>query len=48
VLGLKFEAGLNNRQIAEVLGLGESHVGILVYRAIKKLQAALGATDEAV
>ncbi|MBI5241325.1 MAG: sigma-70 family RNA polymerase sigma factor [Elusimicrobia bacterium] len=42
VLGLKFQAGLNNRQIAEVLDLGESHVGVLVYRAVKKLQAALG------
>jgi RNA polymerase sigma-70 factor (ECF subfamily) len=42
VLGLKFQAGLTNRQIAEVLELGESHVGVLVYRAIKKLQAALG------
>ena len=42
VLGLKFQAGLTNRQIAEVMGLGESHVGVLVYRAIKKLQAVLG------
>jgi RNA polymerase sigma-70 factor (ECF subfamily) len=42
VLGLKFQAGLTNRQIAEVLALGESHIGVLVYRAIKKLQAALG------
>jgi len=42
VLGLKFQAGLANRQIAEVLDLGESHVGVLVYRAIKKLQTALG------
>ncbi|MDD5627840.1 MAG: sigma-70 family RNA polymerase sigma factor [Elusimicrobia bacterium] len=42
VLGLKFQAGLNNRQIAEVLDLGESHVGVLVYRAVKKLQAGLG------
>ena len=42
VLGLKFQAGLNNRQIAEVLDLGESHVGVLVYRAVKKLQAELG------
>jgi RNA polymerase sigma-70 factor (ECF subfamily) len=42
ILGLKFQAGLNNRQIAEVLDLGESHIGVLVYRAVKKLQAALG------
>jgi RNA polymerase sigma-70 factor (ECF subfamily) len=42
VLGLKFQAGLTNRQIAEVLGLGESHVGVLAYRAVKQLQAELG------
>ncbi|MCX5797249.1 MAG: sigma-70 family RNA polymerase sigma factor [Elusimicrobia bacterium] len=42
VLGLKFQARLTNRQIAEVLELGESHVGVLVYRAVKQLQAALG------
>jgi RNA polymerase sigma-70 factor (ECF subfamily) len=42
VLGLKFQAGLTNRQIAEILDLGESHVGVLVYRAVKKLQAELG------
>jgi len=42
ILGLKFQGGLTNRQICEVLGLGESHVGVLVYRAVKKLQSALG------
>ena len=42
VLGLKFQAGLTNRRIAEVMGLGESHVGVLVYRAVKQLQAKLG------
>jgi len=45
ILGLKFQAGLSNRQISEALGLGESHVGVLVYRAVKKLQAALGAAE---
>ena len=46
ILGLKFQAGLTNRQIGEVLGLGESHVGVLVYRAVKNLQSALGVEQE--
>lgn len=42
VLALKFGADLGNREIAAQEGLGESHVGVIVYRAVKKLQAALG------
>ena len=41
ILGLRFGAGMTNRAIAEHLGLGESHVGVIVYRAVKKLQGAL-------
>ncbi len=41
VLGLKFGAGLTNRAIASVTGLGESHVGVIVYRAIGRLRARL-------
>lgn len=40
LLGLKFAAGLNNRQIAGVTGLSESNVGVRVYRAIQKLRSA--------
>ena len=42
VLGLKFAAGLTNQDIARVTGLGESHVGVIVYRAIRKLRARMG------
>jgi RNA polymerase sigma-70 factor, ECF subfamily len=42
VLGLKFAGGLTNRAIARLTGLGESHVGVIVYRAIGKLRARLG------
>jgi RNA polymerase sigma factor (sigma-70 family) len=41
LVGLKFAARLTNRQIAGLLGLGESHVGVILYRAIRKLRAAL-------
>jgi len=45
VLGLKFGAGLTNRAIASVTGLGESHVGVIVYRAVGKLRARLGGEE---
>jgi RNA polymerase sigma factor (sigma-70 family) len=41
VLGLKFAGGLTNRTIAQLTGLGESHVGVIVYRAIGKLRSVL-------
>lgn len=46
ILALKFQAGLTNRRISEVLGLGESHVGVLIYRAIRELRTMLDAGDE--
>jgi len=45
VLGLKFAGGLTNRAIARLTGLGESHVGVIVYRAIGKLRARLGGEE---
>lgn len=41
VLGLKFAARLTNREIARNLGLRESHVGVIVYRALGKLRMKL-------
>ena len=41
LLALKFGAGMTNRSIAAHLGLGESHVGVLAHRALRKLRAAL-------
>lgn len=38
IIALKFSSGLNNREIAQLTGLGESNIGILVYRAVKKMQ----------
>ncbi len=33
---------MTNRAIAQSTGLSESNVGVLVHRAVKTLQAALG------
>lgn len=41
LIGLKFAAQLTNRRIAELTGLSESNVGVILYRAIHKLRAAL-------
>jgi RNA polymerase sigma factor (sigma-70 family) len=42
LLSLKFAAGLTNRQIAQVAGLSESNVGVILFRALGQLRAALG------
>jgi len=38
LLGLKYNTGLNNRQIAELAGLSEQNVGVILFRAIKQLR----------
>ena len=38
VLGLKFAGELTNREIATLTGLRESHVGVILFRAIRKLR----------
>ena len=45
VLGLKFAGGLTNRAIAQLTGLGESHVGVIVYRAVGRLRTQLTGRD---
>jgi RNA polymerase sigma factor (sigma-70 family) len=41
LVGLKFAARLTNRQIATLSGLTESNVGVILYRAIRRLRGAL-------
>jgi RNA polymerase sigma-70 factor (ECF subfamily) len=41
ILGLKFVGRLNNRQIARATGLGENHIAVIVYRAVRKLRTEL-------
>ena len=41
LLSLKFAARLTNRRIAEITGLSDNNVGIILYRAIHKLRLVL-------
>jgi RNA polymerase sigma factor (sigma-70 family) len=41
VLSLKFGAGMSNRQIAQVLKLSESNVGVILYRTLRRLRDEL-------
>jgi RNA polymerase sigma factor (sigma-70 family) len=41
LIALKFQAGLNNRQIAEMTHLSESNVGVTVFRAIQRLRVLM-------
>jgi len=43
LIGLKFAAGLTNRAIAELTGLSESNVGIILFRTVRRLRAELEA-----
>jgi RNA polymerase sigma-70 factor (ECF subfamily) len=43
VLSLKFAAGFTNRRIAEITGLSENNVGVVVYRALHRLRLTLNA-----
>ncbi len=41
LLGLKFSAGLTNRRIAEITGLSEANVGVILYRSLQRLRSIL-------
>ncbi len=38
IVSLKFGAEMTNRQIAKMTGLSESNVGVIIYRAVRKLR----------
>lgn len=42
LVALKFAAGMTNRQIAEMSGLSESNVAVIIYRALHRLRTWLG------
>jgi RNA polymerase sigma factor (sigma-70 family) len=44
LIGLKFWAGLSNREIATVLGISESSVGTKLHRTLKRLKEMCNAT----
>ena len=41
LIALKFAAGLTNRRIAEITGLSANNVGVILYRAVRRLRAEL-------
>lgn len=41
ILALKFGANLSNKDIAEILEVSDSNVGVILYRAMKKLKREL-------
>ena len=44
LIALKFSALITNREIASLTGLTESHVGVILFRALRKLRALLFAS----
>lgn len=42
IMALKFSSGMTNREIAALTGLGEANVGIIIYRAVKRMRELLG------
>lgn len=47
IIGLKFVANLNNREIARVLQIPEGTVGSLLYRSLRRLRFLLAEGREA-
>ncbi|SEG64486.1 sigma-70 family RNA polymerase sigma factor [Paenibacillus sp. UNC499MF] len=43
IIAMKFAAGLKNSEIAELMGVSESNIGVVVFRSLKKLQKILEA-----
>ncbi len=46
LIALKFAAGLTNRRIAALTSLSESNVGVILYRAIRKLRDYLTGNEK--
>lgn len=42
IIRLRFVAGLKNREIAELLGLTETNVAVILFRALRKLRQVIG------
>lgn len=43
IIALKFWSGLTNRSIAKLIGVSESNVGVILYRAMRRLYNIIGA-----
>lgn len=44
LIGLRFTGDMTNRAIAELTGLSENHVAVIIYRALNKLRQSLAET----
>jgi RNA polymerase sigma factor (sigma-70 family) len=42
LIALKFAAGLTNYHIAQLTGLSANHVGVILYRAVRRLRSEMG------
>jgi RNA polymerase sigma-70 factor (ECF subfamily) len=47
LIALKFSALVTNREIASLTGMTESNVGVILFRALRKLRAVLSSTGGA-
>jgi RNA polymerase sigma-70 factor (ECF subfamily) len=45
LVALKFAAGLTNRDMAALAGLSEANVGVILYRAVRRLRAELAVKE---
>ena len=45
ILSMKFATDLKHREIAEILGISESGVGVIVHRSLKKLRKIMEEVD---
>ncbi|MNJ03230.1 RNA polymerase sigma factor SigX [compost metagenome] len=45
IVALKFGAGLKNVEIAQLLDISESNVGVMLFRVMKKLKLELERND---
>lgn len=46
VIALKYGANLRNTDIAQITGQSDSNIGVICYRAMKKLKSELGSVDQ--
>ncbi|MBT2292776.1 sigma-70 family RNA polymerase sigma factor [Paenibacillus albidus] len=43
LIAMKYGAGLKNAEIAQIMGVSESNIGVVLYRSLKKLHVSLKA-----
>lgn len=46
IVALKFGANLKNIEIAQVTGITESNIGVILYRTMKKLKTEIGSVEQ--